>query len=205
MKHYQNGEFHKDYDRAISLKSIVNFLKDPKGNCVADPDPLKFTLFWPWNSDPGTLKRNKSFLWFWYSTFKKYHGRRLQIQVCLKGRILLGFCKKKIRNTVKFFKLLYSCFGLNFLWAWHLQLKVPSVRGIHNHACSWYTSYSKCVYFYNVSFSGDLPWDEDAASKDVVHLANPAQFNKLLKTEKGKVSIILPHLRSDFYFLSFSK
>jgi len=67
LKHYQNGEFHKDYDRAVTLKSIVNFLKDPKG---------------------------------------------------------------------------------------------------------------------------DLPWDEDAASKDVVHLANPAQFNKLLKTEKGKVLVM---------------
>ena len=27
LKHYKDGEFHKDYDRAISVKSMVTFLK----------------------------------------------------------------------------------------------------------------------------------------------------------------------------------
>lgn len=29
--HYQDGAFHMQYDRALTLKSIVAFLKDPKG------------------------------------------------------------------------------------------------------------------------------------------------------------------------------
>jgi hypothetical protein len=34
--------------------------------------------------------------------------------------------------------------------------------------------------------AGDLPWDEDPAASDVVHLTSPAHFNKFLKTEKGQ-------------------
>lgn len=32
LKHYKDGEFHKDYDRKITVKSMVNFLKDPSGD-----------------------------------------------------------------------------------------------------------------------------------------------------------------------------
>ena len=32
LKHYKDGDFHKDYDRAETLKSLVTFLKDPTGN-----------------------------------------------------------------------------------------------------------------------------------------------------------------------------
>lgn len=31
MKHYKDGDFHKDYDRAESTKSITRFLMDPAG------------------------------------------------------------------------------------------------------------------------------------------------------------------------------
>jgi protein disulfide isomerase family A protein 5 len=31
LKHYKDGEFHKDYDRALTLKSMVTFLRDPTG------------------------------------------------------------------------------------------------------------------------------------------------------------------------------
>ncbi len=31
LKHYKDGEFHKDYDRSITLKSMVTFLRDPTG------------------------------------------------------------------------------------------------------------------------------------------------------------------------------
>ena len=38
LKHYQDGKFHKDYDRLLTEKSILSFLKDPS----ADP---------PWSED----------------------------------------------------------------------------------------------------------------------------------------------------------
>jgi len=39
LKHYKDGEFHKDYDRAISVKSMVTFLKDPSGDLPWEEDP----------------------------------------------------------------------------------------------------------------------------------------------------------------------
>lgn len=32
MKHYHNGDYNKDYDRAVKVSAIVNFLNDPKGD-----------------------------------------------------------------------------------------------------------------------------------------------------------------------------
>ena len=39
LKHYKDGEFHKDYDRAVTVKSLVTFLKDPSGDLPWDEDP----------------------------------------------------------------------------------------------------------------------------------------------------------------------
>jgi protein disulfide isomerase family A protein 5 len=39
LKHYKDGEFHKDYDRAVTVKSMVTFLKDPTGDLPWDEDP----------------------------------------------------------------------------------------------------------------------------------------------------------------------
>lgn len=38
IKHYKDGEFHKDYDRAISVSSISNFMKDPTGDIPWEED-----------------------------------------------------------------------------------------------------------------------------------------------------------------------
>ncbi|KAK2147006.1 hypothetical protein LSH36_574g01025, partial [Paralvinella palmiformis] len=32
LKHYHEGEFNKNYDRKNTVKSMVNFLRDPKGD-----------------------------------------------------------------------------------------------------------------------------------------------------------------------------
>jgi len=39
LKHYKDGDFHKDYDRAVAIKSMVTFLKDPTGDLPWDEDP----------------------------------------------------------------------------------------------------------------------------------------------------------------------
>ena len=39
LKHYKDGDFHKDYDRAVTVKSLVTFLKDPSGDLPWDEDP----------------------------------------------------------------------------------------------------------------------------------------------------------------------
>lgn len=39
LKHYKDGEFHKDYDRRETTSSIVNFMRDPTGSLPWDEDP----------------------------------------------------------------------------------------------------------------------------------------------------------------------
>ena len=39
IKHYKDGEYHKDYDRALKSKSMVTFLKDPSGDLPWEEDP----------------------------------------------------------------------------------------------------------------------------------------------------------------------
>lgn len=39
IKHYKDGEFHKDYDRAITASAMVNFLRDPTGDLPWEEDP----------------------------------------------------------------------------------------------------------------------------------------------------------------------
>lgn len=39
LKHYANGEFHKDYDRSFNAKSIFRFLSDPQGEIPWEEDP----------------------------------------------------------------------------------------------------------------------------------------------------------------------
>ncbi|ODM91354.1 Protein disulfide-isomerase A5 [Orchesella cincta] len=38
IKHYNNGEYNKDYDRAIKISSLVNFMRDPTGDLPWDED-----------------------------------------------------------------------------------------------------------------------------------------------------------------------
>jgi protein disulfide isomerase family A protein 5 len=41
LKHYKDGDFHKDYDRLVTVSSMVTFMKDPKGEA-------------PWEEDEGS-------------------------------------------------------------------------------------------------------------------------------------------------------
>jgi hypothetical protein len=38
LKHYKDGEFHKDYDRLETMQSMVNFMRDPAGDIPWEED-----------------------------------------------------------------------------------------------------------------------------------------------------------------------
>ena len=38
LKHYKDGEYHKDYDRKESVSSFVAFMKDPSGDAPWEED-----------------------------------------------------------------------------------------------------------------------------------------------------------------------
>lgn len=39
LKHFKDGDFHKDYDRRLVVSSMVTFMKDPEGDLPWDEDP----------------------------------------------------------------------------------------------------------------------------------------------------------------------
>lgn len=45
IKHYKDGDFHKDYDRSESINSMSNFLRDPTGDLPWDEDPTATDIF----------------------------------------------------------------------------------------------------------------------------------------------------------------
>ncbi|XP_077301808.1 protein disulfide-isomerase A5 isoform X2 [Arctopsyche grandis] len=51
MKHYKDGEFHKDYDRRETTPSIVNFMRDPTGSLPWDEDPTATDIIHLANAD----------------------------------------------------------------------------------------------------------------------------------------------------------
>lgn len=38
IKHYKDGDYFKDYDRQVSVSSIVNFMRDPSGDLPWEED-----------------------------------------------------------------------------------------------------------------------------------------------------------------------
>lgn len=45
IKHYKDGDFHKDYDRSESVSSMSNFLRDPTGDLPWEEDPDATDIF----------------------------------------------------------------------------------------------------------------------------------------------------------------
>lgn len=40
LKHYKDGDLHKDYDRQVTVTSIANFMRDPGGDLPWEEDPI---------------------------------------------------------------------------------------------------------------------------------------------------------------------
>lgn len=55
LKHYKDGEFHKDYDRNESVNSLCNFLRDPTGDLPWDEDPTATDIFHLQDGEVGNL------------------------------------------------------------------------------------------------------------------------------------------------------
>jgi len=51
LKHFKGGEFHKDYDRQFTAKSMVNFLRDPTGELPWDEDAAANDVYHLQNSN----------------------------------------------------------------------------------------------------------------------------------------------------------
>ncbi|XP_016971930.2 protein disulfide-isomerase A5 [Drosophila rhopaloa] len=78
IKHYKDGDFHKDYDRQLSVSSIVTFMRDPSGDL-------------PWEEDPA----GEDVLHFSdAASFTKHLRKDIRPMLVMFHVPWCGFCKK---------------------------------------------------------------------------------------------------------------
>lgn len=78
LRHYKDGDFHKDYDRQLSVGSMVTFMRDPSGDL-------------PWEEDPAgadVLHFNDA------ATFAKHLRKDIRPMLVMFHVPWCGFCKR---------------------------------------------------------------------------------------------------------------
>lgn len=78
LRHYKDGDFHKDYDRQLNVGSMVTFMRDPAGDL-------------PWEEDPAgedVLHFNDA------ATFTKHLRRDIRPMLVMFHVPWCGFCKR---------------------------------------------------------------------------------------------------------------
>uniref|UniRef100_A0A915PF60 Thioredoxin domain-containing protein n=1 Tax=Setaria digitata TaxID=48799 RepID=A0A915PF60_9BILA len=96
LKHYQNGEFHKDYDREINAKSMYRFLLDPTGDIPWDEDPTAVNVVHldNYNALQKTVSSGKPVLIMFYAPWcgfcKRLKPEFSAVADKLKGKVVLA-------------------------------------------------------------------------------------------------------------------
>lgn len=77
IKHYKDGEFHKDYDRSDTVNSMTNFLRDPMGDLPWEEDINAVDVYHLQDGDVSSLYNIK---------FGYLHSLRLGYFFCVGKR-----------------------------------------------------------------------------------------------------------------------
>lgn len=199
IKHYKDGEFHKDYDRSESINSMSNFLRDPTGDLPWDEDPTATDIFHLQDGEALTkfLKKSaaaykKSLIMFyapWCGYCKTMKPEYVKAAADLKGESMLaaidvakpGNSKiRQIYNITGFPTLLYYEKG---------QFKLPYNGDNKHQAMVDFMRDPTAAIQQKKKEVVDESWSEDT---DVVHLTMDNFDGILSKTENALVVFYAP-------------
>ncbi|CAB3225917.1 unnamed protein product [Arctia plantaginis] len=199
IKHYKDGDFHKDYDRSETVNSISNFLRDPTGDLPWDEDPMATDIFHLQDGEALNkfLKRSaaaykKSLIMFyapWCGYCKTMKPEYVKAAADLKGESLLAAIdvakpgNSKIRqmyNITGFPTLLYYEKG---------QYKLPYNGDNKHQAIVDFMRDPTAAMHQKKKEVVDESWSEDT---DVVHLTVDNFESTLSKAENALVVFYAP-------------
>lgn len=67
IKHYKDGEFHKEYDRSETLSAFTNFLRDPTGDLPWEEDPSATNIYHLLDGEVSYNQASNTYLRFYTS------------------------------------------------------------------------------------------------------------------------------------------
>ncbi|KAI5647033.1 thioredoxin domain-containing protein [Phthorimaea operculella] len=199
LKHYKDGEFHKDYDRGETVASMTNFLRDPTGDLPWEEDPAATEVFHLADGDAlnkfikrGAAAYKKSMVMFyapWCGYCKTLKPEYVQAAADLKGEALLAAIdvakpgNSKIRqvyNITGFPTLLYYEKG-QLKFPYNGENKRQAIVDFMRDPTSQMQQKKKEVV--------DESWSQDS---DVVHLTGETFDSVLAKAEHALVVFYAP-------------
>ncbi|XP_049886276.1 protein disulfide-isomerase A5 [Pectinophora gossypiella] len=199
IKHYKDGDFHKDYDRGETISSMVNFLRDPTGDLPWEEDPAATDIYHLADSEAlnkfikkGAAAYKKAMIMFyapWCGYCKTLKPEYVEAAIDLKGEALLAAIdvakpgNSKIRQTYNitgFPTLLYYEKG-QLRFPYNGENKRQAIVDFIRDPASHMQQKKKEV--------ADESWSPDS---DVVHLNSENFDNVLLKAEHALVVFYAP-------------
>ncbi|KAF9419772.1 hypothetical protein HW555_003771, partial [Spodoptera exigua] len=195
LKHYKDGEYHKDYDRNESSYSLSNFLRDPTGDLPWDEDPTATDIFHLQDGEAlnkflkkGAGAYKKSMIMFyapWCGYCKTLKPEYVNAAAELKGESLLAAIDVSKPGNSKI-RQLYNITGFPTLLYYEKgQYKLPYNGENKKQAIVDFMRDPTSAMQQKKKEVVDESWPEDS---DVVHLT-VANFDETLSNVKNALVV----------------
>uniref|UniRef100_A0A2A4JWB4 Thioredoxin domain-containing protein n=1 Tax=Heliothis virescens TaxID=7102 RepID=A0A2A4JWB4_HELVI len=199
LKHYKDGEYHKDYDRNESVNSLSNFLRDPTGDLPWDEDPTATDIFHLQDGEAlnkflkkGAGAYKKSMIMFyapWCGYCKTLKPEYVQAAADLKGESLLAAIDVSKPGNSKI-RQLYNITGFPTLLYYEKgQYKLPYNGENKRQAIVDFMRDPTTAMQQKKKEVVDESWSEDT---DVVHLTAANFEDTLAKIKNALVVFYAP-------------